>query len=239
MVTLRPTFESFFANTDYPRERLELICCDDCSPPNVQAELKAMPFDIHCFSTKRRGLGANVNQGLKVASGDLILQLQDDWECQGPRDYLRRAAIALGEVHEVGMVILKRYPNPLPIREFRQFKRGRLRIFDNRPQVLIERVGEHAYTDWPHLKRRSFHDLLGLYAEDVPMWRMELDFSRRANAQTATFIADLEKLDVFRHIGEEYSYNMPWKKRITMWISRLPVIGPGTIRVWNRCRSRN
>jgi hypothetical protein len=35
MVTLRPTFEAFLANTDYQRDRLEQICYDDYSPPAV------------------------------------------------------------------------------------------------------------------------------------------------------------------------------------------------------------
>lgn len=225
MVTLRPTFQSFIANTEYPRDRLELICCDDCSPKEVQAELLAMPFDIHCLAKKRKGLGANVNQGLRAASGDLILQLQDDWGCQGPADYLRRAVAAIDTVPDVGMVILKRHPNPLPVREFRAFNQSRLRIFDNRPNVQITTVGEHAYTDWPHLKRRSLHDRLGLYAEGVPMWEMELDFSRRFNAQADVFVADIEGLDAFEHIGEAYSYNWPWKKRVIhiadkFWASR-------------------
>lgn len=231
IVTLRPTLSSFLASTDYPRDRLELICCDDCSPAFVQAELEAMPFDVHCLSKKRRGLGANVNQGLRAASGELILQIQDDWECRGPADYLRRAVASLQAAPEVGMVILNRHPNPLPVRGFHTFEHGMLRVFDNRPSVAISRVGEHAYTDWPHLKHRSFHEKLGLYAEGIPMWEMELEFSRRANAQTETFIADIEGMDVFEHIGEAYSYNRPWKKRVIRWVSGMPVAGPFLYRI--------
>ncbi len=226
MVTLQPTFESFFANTEYPRERLELICCDDSSPPDVQSALRAMPFDVYCLATKQRGLGANVNQGLRAATGDLILQLQDDWVCRGPADYLLRAVAALEAASEVGMLIMNRHPNPLPVRDLRPFDHGVLRIFDNRPEVRVEMVGQHAYTDWPHLKRRSFHDHLGPYAEGVPMWDMELDFSSRANSQTNTFIADIEGLDVFEHIGEAHSYNWPWKKRVASFVSGIPVVGP-------------
>ena len=183
-----------------------------------------------------------MNQGLQAASGDLILQLQDDWDCQGPSDYLRRAVAAIDTVPEVGMVILKRHPNPLPVKQFIACNQERLRIFDNRPKVEIVTVGEHAYTDWPHLKRRSLHHRLGHYAEGVPMWEMELDFSRRFNAQIDVFVADIEGLDAFEHIGEAYSYNWPWKKRVThiaskFWASRALMNGSRSLS--RRIRGQN
>ncbi len=223
LVTLRPTLESFLAYTDYPRERLELIVCDDFSPEAVREELRRMPFDVCCIPDKRGGLGANVNQGLRVAKGHLILQLQDDWECLGPPDHLRRAVIALSAAPDVGMVILNQHPMPLPVVRRHAFGGGVLRVFDNRPEIPVNIVGEHAYTDWPHLKRRTFHERLGLYKEGVPMWEMELEFSQRVNAQRDTFIADLEGTDVFKHTGAEHSYNAGSKKvRLAKKISALP-----------------
>ncbi len=223
LVTLRPTLDHFLANTNYPRDRLELIVCDDCSPDAVQAELRSMQFDKYCLATARNGLGANVNQGLRAASGDLILQLQDEWRCLGPPDYLHRAVAALQTDSDVGMVILNQHPNALPVRNRKAFEGSVLRIFENRPEIRVNMVGQHAYTDWPHLKRRSFHVQLGLYKEAVPMWEMELDFSRRANAQTNTFVADIEGMDVFSHIGFDYSYNTgSWRARLARVISSLP-----------------
>ena len=227
LVTLGPTLDAFLTKTDYPRDLLELVCCDDCSPPTVQRELRRMPFDIHCLAAKRRGLGANVNQGLRAATCDLVLQLQDDWECTGPADYLLHAVSALESVSEVGMVILKRHPNDLLLHSLRSCSGGVLRVFANRPEVKIENVGEHAYTDWPHLKRRSFHEKLGAYAVGVPMWEMELEFSRRVNAQKGTFVADIEGLNAFHHIGEDYSHNWPWKKRLIAAASRVSVLRSG------------
>lgn len=222
LVTLKPTLEAFLARTDYPRDRLELIVCDDCSPPAVQEELRLMPFDVHCLAAKRGGLGANANQGLKAASGDLILQMQDDWECLGPPGYLQHAASALESAPDVGMVILNQHPMPLPVRRRQAFDGGALRIYDNKPHVRVNMVAEHAYTDWPHLKRRAFHDTLGLYQEGTPMWEAELEFSRRVNAQTNSFIADVEGMNVFAHIGAEHSYNVSSKKLLAKKISRYP-----------------
>jgi len=223
LITLQPTFASFLNNTDYPRDRLELIVCDDCSPKAVQAELRRMPFDLHCLATQRRGLGANVNQGLRAASGDLIFQLQDDWMCQGAVDYLRRATAAIRAAPDIGLIILNQHPMPLPIRRKETIGEDTLRIFDNRPNTKVKMVGEHAYTDWPHLKRRAFHEQLGFYAEGVPMWEMELDFACRVNAQTTTFIADIEGLDGFSHIGADHSYNTGTRRaRLAKRIAALP-----------------
>lgn len=214
LITLRPTFEAFLANTDYPRDRLELICCDDGSPREVQAELRAMPFDVHCLPTKRRGLGANTNQGLHAATGDYILQLQDDWVCEGPADYLMRAIDSLASEAELGMLILFEHPSVLPVRRTVATRYGALRIYDNCVDRQVAVVGQHAYTDQPHIKRRMFHEQLGPYREGVPMWEMELEFSRRVNAQSSIFIGDLVGLNAFRNIGEAHSYNWPWKKRV-------------------------
>ena len=40
------------------------------------------------------GMGHNTNKGIRAAMGDYILQLQDDWECQGRPDFIE-VALAL------------------------------------------------------------------------------------------------------------------------------------------------
>ena len=66
--TLRPTFDTFLATTDYPRDRLELVVADDSSRPEVQAEIRKMPFDVLALSERNNGIGANVNNGIRAAS---------------------------------------------------------------------------------------------------------------------------------------------------------------------------
>jgi hypothetical protein len=42
------------------------------------------------FLATNRGMGANNSAGLKECSGrKYILPLQDDWECHGPRHYVK------------------------------------------------------------------------------------------------------------------------------------------------------
>lgn len=222
LVTLRPTVESFVATTDYPRDRLELIVADDASPSDVRARIRSLPFDVFCLSSMRGGMGANTNRGLAAATGDFILQLQDDWECCGPRDYLHKAIAAMDAAPDCGMVLLRPSPNSLPIQRSIELPEVQLRLYANRPEAPPAAVTEHAYSDWPHLKRREFVASVGPYCEGRPMWDTELDYSRRVNAQTRWHVADMPDVDAFRHIGEEYSYNWPWKKRVEHLVRRIP-----------------
>ncbi len=236
LITLKPTLMAFLANTDYPRDRLELIVSDDGSPPEIQEEIRHMPFDRFCLAEKQEGLGANTNRGLRVATGDYILQLQDDWECLGPPDYLRRALRAMDLMAEIGMVILYRHPCSLPVREELPIGNDVIRIYDNKPGSRIRLVGEHAYSDWPHIKRRSFLNLIGMYKECAAMWETELDFSRRVNAQTHYFIAEVTGMDAFRHIRTDLSFNRGsararWAKKIeSLWLGKPLLSGYRTVK---------
>ena len=222
LVTLRPTLESFLATTDYPRDRLELIVADDASPVEVQAQMRAMHFDVFRLSPTRGGMGANTNRGLAAATGDFILQLQDDWECCGPADYLQRAIAAMDAAPDCGMVLLLPSPNSLPLLRTIDLPSGQLRLYANQPETPPGSVNDHAYSDWPHLKRREFTKAVGSYREDRPMWDTELDYSRRVNAQKRWFVADMPQVSAFRHIGEAYTYNWPWKKRFEHIVRKVP-----------------
>ena len=222
MVTLRPTLDSFLRHTAYPRDRLELIVADDGSPPSVQSEIRNMPFDMFCLSDRRSGLGGNTNRGLAAATGDFVLQLQDDWWCEGPADYLAKAVGILSARPEIGLLILNAHPLPLATRAHFGQEGWDVRVFAPGPQVLDDGVERYAYSDWPHLKRQDFIRYLGPYLEGRPMWETEIDFGRRVARQDRYGVAHLASRAVFRHIGEEHSYNWPWKKRVRSWLSRLP-----------------
>lgn len=237
LVTLRRTLETFLINTDYPRELLELIVADDASARPVQEAIRAMPFDRFCLSNQRGGLGANQNRGLKAATGDYILQTQDDWECLGPPDYLKRSLGVMMGAPEIGMVILNEHPNEIAVRARRKVAGTEVTIYDNQPHIEINMVGQSGYTDWPHLKRATFHEDIGYYKEGAPMWICELDFARRVNRQTRYFVADRPGVSVFKHIGEEHSFNTgPFSQRLAKKIARLP-LGPQLLH-WYRARRK-
>lgn len=225
--TLRETRASFLAMTDYPRDRLELVVADDGSPEDRQAVIRQLGFDKLAMSRTNRGLGANVNQGIAAARGDYVLQLQDDWECVGPPDYLARALAVLEANQDVGVVICRPHPRVLPMRRTAHVGNDVVRVFDNEPARTVRMVGEHGYTDWPHLKRRAFIDAIGPYRQGRRMWETELDYARRVNAQTRYYIADIVGLDAFKHIGAEVSYNTgPLAGRVAAKLERVAPLAP-------------
>ncbi len=208
---LRESLESFLDVMSYPRNRLELILCDDGSPPEMQEQMRKLPFDQFCFGKKNEGLAKPANRGLKAAKAKYILQLQDDWRCQGPPDFLQAGLEILHECPDVGMISYRKrrdFPSDECItRTGRKF----IKFHNGEPEVGTA-SGHYPYTHNPHLKRRGFHDLLGYYPEDIPMWKMELAFCRRVAAQDVYRIAYINGYDVFVHTGEGCSYN-PLKKR--------------------------
>lgn len=205
--TLEPTVHSFISNTDYPRERLQLVVADDASRDEVQERIRDLPFDTFVLSQRNGGIGRNTNLGLAACAGSYVLQLQDDWLCEGPQDYLKRAVRSLDAIEDVGLLLLKQHPGQLPVREDLASAGDTVRIFDHALERTIRFVGENAYSDWPHLKKRTFIDTAGPYAEHLRMSDTELDYARKVNAQTRYYVAQIMGLDVFRHIGGDLSHN--------------------------------
>lgn len=200
--TLRETVESLLRVTSYPN--LELVLADDGSPPEMREAMRALPFDRFVFAERNRGLGANTNAGLAVAAGDYVLQLQDDWACAGPADFLERGVRLLATRPDLGMVRFMAPEPDFPWEEDAGPDGAAIRIY--RPQP------EHArwvYSDWPHLKSRAFIEFIGPYAESRYMQRTEIDMRDRFNAQDRYAAAYIEGCEMFRHIGGELSHRRP------------------------------
>lgn len=222
--TLVATFESFVARVNYPRDRLELILCDDASDARNLAIARSLAFDTILTSRRNQGLGANTNKGLRAATGDFILQLQDDWLLAGDPDFLRQAVGALEQRPDIGMVAFRERPNLL-VAETIEASGG---VFDILIPTLssdgtVDHVGNGVYTDTPHVKRRNFHDIVGYYAEGIPMTKMELAMTRSVSVDHQIRVALWRGEEVFRHIGDAYSYNPGVKReRVIERLRRLP-----------------
>jgi GT2 family glycosyltransferase len=221
--TLQITLASLLNETDYPRDRLEVIVADDGSGQQVLDAIKKLSVDKIVIGGPRSGLGANVNRGIAAASHDFILQIQDDWECVGPPDYLRQALNIFNLRPEVGMVLMNAHPKDLPTKSNHRIDDYTVKVHVNRPKRLITMVGKHAYTDWPHLKTKAFIEEIGPYKEKVPMWETELDYSRRVNSQSSWFIAEVTGAAAFRHIGENLSFNTgSFRQRLFGLVRKIP-----------------
>lgn len=220
--TLVATYETFLAFTDYPRDRLELILADDASDAHTQRILAQIPFDKRAIAPRNAGLGANQNRGIRAASGDYLLMMQDDWLMVGRGDYLRVAVQALQENPDLGLILFRDRAE-LDVAEERRVGDHRLVLPAlGSTDVTTMAVNQGTYSDNPHLKRREFHEVVGLYQEGVPMTRMELAMSRAVAAQSRFRVATIDGFEVFRHIGDRFTFNpgaRRWQleQRIRRW----------------------
>ncbi|WP_084250887.1 glycosyltransferase family 2 protein [Sphingomonas pruni] len=226
--TLVATYESFLARINYPRDRLELILCDDASHEFHQAIIRGLSFDVSLCATRNQGLGANTNKGVRAASGDFILQLQDDWLFVGEPDFLRDVIRTLQCHPDIGMIAFRERSN-LAVAETREVDGSQFDILipDLNDNGEIESVARGVYTDTPHVKRRNFHDIVGYYAEGIPMTKMELAMNRAVSTRADMVVAVKRGPETFRHIGEAYSFN-PGAKREQL-IQRIGAIPGGHV----------
>lgn len=201
---LKRSLNSFVQNTDYPY--LELVAADDGSPARMQNEIQKLPFNKVCFSPRNRGLGANTNTGLRSCTGKYILQLQDDWECRGPVDYLRMT-VDLMEAHaEVG--ILKFYGDIHRAEPALRISGARDECYWIPNDLRKQGAAQLVYSDCPHLKSRAFCDYLGDYKENCRMEECEFDYASRfanqAYFRAAYFPSYYNR--VFFHTGRAVSF---------------------------------
>jgi len=209
---LADTIESLKAHCNYPR--LEWIVCDDGSPRRVQEKIELLPFDHYLLARENGGIGFNTNKGMKVATGEFILHLQDDWHCDGPEDFLHVAIELMRERDSVSMVQFWReanfdYPSELVVTQSGR----RCRIFHDKtgagclPPFPI-------YSDRPHLKRRRVLKSIGYYEERKrPGAEIENDYCRRFASCPSEFAAIIDGYGhVFRHTGESQTFMWPQRK---------------------------
>jgi glycosyltransferase involved in cell wall biosynthesis len=183
--------------------------------------MRRLPFDRVLFSDRNRGLGYNTNSGLAAAKGDFVLQLQDDWKCLGPSDFLASAISLLQARPDVGLVRFTAAALPEADEVVTLECGRRARIY--RP---LSGSGRFLYSDHPHLKSRAFVEFIGPYRESRYMQRTEVDMRDRFNAQNRYAAAFLEGDDVFEHIGAGVSLRQPTPlARSANILSAVPLLG--------------
>jgi glycosyltransferase involved in cell wall biosynthesis len=198
---LRRTLESFVRNTDYPH--LELVVADDGSSAVVQQEIRTMSFDKVVLAPRNRGTGSNYNSGQRRCSGEFLLFLQDDWECQGPPGYLREAVEAMQAHPKIGLV--RFYGLDTGDNAVRPIDRD---LFEIQKPERVSAANRHLYSDTPHLKSRALIDAVGEYNEKLPMDQCELEYQDRFLQQDRFCAAFFPRYmnRVFVHIGQSESF---------------------------------
>jgi GT2 family glycosyltransferase len=220
LALLEQTLTTLLQSTTYPRSKLEIILCDDGSSPAVQSRARELPCDEFLLDERNRGIGANTNKGIRAANAEFILQLQDDWSCVGPSDFLDASLELFAERPDVGLIRL-REPFEGPFDLWKTQSGRSAHIYQNRPKWRAT-AGEYVYTDTPHIKRRTFHEVVGLYCEGKPMHVTELEFCRRFEAQSDIKVASIEGYRCFAHTGDAESFNplhrpRKWRDPLEAW----------------------
>jgi glycosyltransferase involved in cell wall biosynthesis len=230
---LKKTVETLLAKVSY--KPLEMILCDDGSPAAMKEQMRQLPFDVFLLADRNEGMGRNTNKGIQAAKGEFILHLQDDWECLGPPDLIEAAMEVLNEFPDVGLVRYRPVEKNAPYRTV-QTKSGRtVRIYES---SVFESTGEYIYSDRPHLKRRSFHEQLGLYPEGIPIPTTEIEFCKRYMAHPELKAAFVEGYESFQNNGDAETFNPSirrgqLKKRLeSHWHTRF------LLRIYQRVRGR-
>lgn len=214
---LKQTYDSFKKICKYPN--LELILSDDGSPKEIQNEMRGLFFHKYLFSPRNFGLGNNQNKGITAAEGSYILNLQDDWFCHGPSDFIEVCLTVFDELPDVGYIRLWQHPSFSIPYDVRKLKNGlSVRVYDDKRGMdkTKNRYRDYIYSDRPHIKRRTFHEQIGLYREDLVFNDMEIDFCQRVEQQDAIKGAWIEGYgDIFEHIGIDHTFN-PSQRRANL-----------------------
>ncbi|PSH03999.1 MAG: hypothetical protein CXZ00_09310 [Acidobacteria bacterium] len=201
---LRDTLHSFLNNTAYPN--LELVVTDDGSGPEIQEQIRKLPFQVFVLSKENRGLGANINAGLRACSGKYVLLLQDDWHCEGPSDYLLNSVSVCENNADVGLINFYGMPH--------KFDSANALPGSNEPcHKITEQFWDgkqtwNIYTDTPHVMTMKYFQRVGPYRESSFTEDCEMDYEARFAAQkqfsAALFPSYYNRL--FRHTGEAHSF---------------------------------
>jgi glycosyltransferase involved in cell wall biosynthesis len=182
---LEESVRSFRKNTDYPN--LELIIADDGSGAEIQDRIRQLPADVFALSPRNQGLGPNNNQGLSHCRGKYILMIQDDWQCNGPSDYLRQSVSVMEANPLVGIINYCGAEHPP---DFGRPLQGSSELCYPTPEPTeaLPRP-EFLYSDQPHLISREAQDFIGPYIYHRQIENSEDDYRRRWAAQSRYSVA--------------------------------------------------
>lgn len=150
----------------------DIVVSDDGSKPEHVERLKEMAT-LYSFNLitaiKNGGLGRNINKGQDAVKTPYTLYVQEDFDPFA--GYAQRLTDALGIMDERADVDLVRF--------YAYFKYPYLKPFRNDFSEMVFKIWYpghkkfHVYSDHPHLRRSTFFQKFGRYAEGIKGDRTE------------------------------------------------------------------
>jgi undecaprenyl-phosphate 4-deoxy-4-formamido-L-arabinose transferase len=133
----------------------EIICVNDCSPDNLLSKLKKMVRDNHNIIvvdlTKNMGKHSAMMAGYSVASGDYIVNLDDDGQC--PLDKLWTLIDALKNGNDIAMA-------NYPVKKQSRFKNFGSGVNALMSSILLDRPEGVYFSNFSVIKRFIAKEIL-------------------------------------------------------------------------------
>ncbi|WP_158827179.1 glycosyltransferase [Mucilaginibacter lacusdianchii] len=173
----------------------EIVVSDDGSKPEHIAALQSLQqqYNFKLVTTPvNKGLGNNINKGQDAVSMPYTLYVQEDFDPKpGYAKHLQDALSIMDERAEIDM-----------IRFYAYFKYPYLKPYRNGFSEMIFKIWYpgyrkfHCYSDHPHLRRTTFFQKFGRYAEGLKGDRTEflMAISFLKNKGKAMFYEDYKGL---------------------------------------------
>lgn len=143
-----------------------IVVSDDCSKPEHQDMLLHLR-DQYGFSLittpKNSGLGNNINKGQDAVKTPYTLYIQEDFVPKPA--FVQELHRALTFMHEDRALDLVGFYSYLPYPYLKPYKEGFSEAIIARWGLNYKKI--YAYSDHPHLRRSSFLDKFGRYAENI------------------------------------------------------------------------
>ncbi len=150
----------------------DIVVSDDGSKPEHISQLQqlAVRYKFRLVTTpKNRGLGNNINKGQDAVNTPYTLYVQEDFD--PATDYATHLNDALSIMNERADVDMVRF--------YAYFKYPYLKPYRNGFSEMVFKLWYpgyrkfHVYSDHPHLRRTSFFEKFGRYAEGIKGDRTE------------------------------------------------------------------
>ena len=170
----------FLTKCQFPREQMEILVSDDGSDSKHLNSLIQVcdMFNVdklYCWN--HGGQGASNNNAIRIAQGEYILHLQNDFGMLNDDvNCIQKCVDILDndpQVACVGLFDLLIYPQNQRIPYVVKTPNGPIRL------LWLKPPNKYVYSDGPHIKRTSFHHEFGWYLEGQGGPKKELDFSQR------------------------------------------------------------
>lgn len=214
----------------------DIVVADDASALEHLERLQTLQkkYSFRLITTPvNRGLGHNLNQGQDAVTTPYTLYVQEDF-CPTPL-FPARFQDALAIMEERPDVDLIRFYSGSPYPYRKPFKNGFSEMLFS--IVRPGRAKFYYYSDWPHLRRSTFFQKFGRYAEIKPAVKSEkymLMSYLQAHGKSLECDSDLSSLFIHGNVDAEpstqdYSAFFAIKRRIpalifeALWTLKLTV----------------